>query len=145
VSCALPLQHPVTRQAATGRVAKAYADLAADFVAITALTRVVVSIPGEGPVQARQSCFPQSWAAGRPGSTESSKQEKRKENKVREPNLELWRRRREELLHQAEMNRLGRELHAARRRASSRPRARDGGLAGCIGAKIIWKRYSARS
>jgi hypothetical protein len=60
----------------------------------------------------------------------------RKEDEVREPNLELWRRRREELEQEAEMNRLGRELRAAQRGASPRTGTRDGGLMGRIGGKL---------
>lgn len=69
--------------------------------------------------------------------TESNKQEKRKENKVREPDLELWHQRHEQLLQDAEMDRIGRELRAARRRASSRSGAPGGGLAGWIADKIL--------
>ena len=55
---------------------------------------------------------------------------------MREPNLEVWYQRREELAQEAEMNRLGLELRAAQRRASQRPDAQGTGLAGRIGGKI---------
>ncbi len=52
---------------------------------------------------------------------------------MREPNLELWHQRRKELEREAKMNRLGRELRAARRRASPQPRVQGGGLTGWFG------------
>ncbi len=53
---------------------------------------------------------------GKPTKADGVQRSKiRKEDEVREPNLELWRRRREELEQEAEMNRLGRELRAAQR------------------------------
>ncbi|HSL00346.1 MAG TPA: hypothetical protein VK869_08400 [Rubrobacteraceae bacterium] len=60
---------------------------------------------------------------------------------MREPNLELWRQRREELEREAEMNRLGRELRAARRRASLRAGAKGGVLAGRIGKIAAARRF----
>lgn len=51
-------------------------------------------------------------------------------------NLELWRQRHEQLLLEAERGWLVRDLRAARRRESSRPGGRGGGLEGWI-AKIL--------
>jgi hypothetical protein len=55
---------------------------------------------------------------------------------MREPNLELWHQRRQELEREAEMNHLGRKLRAARRKAPSRTGVGDGGLTAWIGGKI---------
>jgi len=56
---------------------------------------------------------------------------------VREPNLELWHQRHEQLLQEAERVRLVGELRAARRRGLSQPGGRDDRVASWIASKIL--------
>ena len=70
-------------------------------------------------------------------SQRAYQQEKRKESKVRELDLELWRQRHEQLMQEAERGRLVRELRAARRRALSRPGGRASGPAGRFVGHIL--------
>jgi hypothetical protein len=66
---------------------------------------------------------------------------------VQEPNFELWRERREQVMREVQTNRLGRGLLAARQGASSRPAPDPRGrrIAGKLLAALRLPREKARS